>query len=56
MENHVVELVQPRHTLIGENSILEIPQFLHRLEEMCIRDRRVYRSDPGQLRHPNGQR
>lgn len=32
MENHVVELVQPRHTLIGENSILEIPQFLHRLE------------------------
>ena len=36
MENHVVELVQPRHTLVGENSILEIPQFLRRLEGVVM--------------------
>lgn len=32
MEQRMVELVQPRHTLIGENSILEIPRFLRSIQ------------------------
>ena len=32
MEQRMVELVQPRHTLIGENSIFEIPRFLRNIQ------------------------
>ena len=33
MERQVIELMQPRHTLIGEGSIREIPRYLQRLQE-----------------------
>lgn len=33
MEHQVIELVQPRHTLIGEGSIREIPRYLRRIQE-----------------------
>ena len=45
MEQRMVELVQPRHTLIGENSILEIPRFLRSIQgdsmEPAIRDGQI---------------
>ena len=33
MEHQVIELVQPRHTLIGEGSIQEIPRYLRRIQD-----------------------
>lgn len=33
MEHQVIELMQPRHTLIGEGSIREIPRYLRRIQE-----------------------
>ena len=33
MMRQVIELMQPRHTLIGEGSIREIPRYLRRLQE-----------------------